>query len=164
MCVAPASAALGRALLVLFVRHSVFGDSANAERLAAQLYSLSAELGDDGLVVAPRATTTFFVHQGRFGEVRAASEAVMAIYSPERHHHLAYLLGWDPGVASLGNLSWCLWYQGRASTAAERARAALDLAQQLGHAGSLACAHLCAAHLNVLTRDVAGALPQARVV
>jgi len=150
---APAGPALGRALLVLICRHGTRGDYSVAERLAAQAVSVVSEHPDEGVVLALQAASTFFVHFGRFDVARAAAEAVMATYDPARHHRLSYLTGWDPAVASLGNSSWSLWYQGFAASARSRCDAALELAERLAHPFSLVYARLFAGYLATLTRD-----------
>ncbi len=156
------SPALGRALLVLMCRHGTRGDGPAAERLALQVVTVISEHPDKSLILALQAAATFFVHYGRFDEARSAAEAVVATYDPARHHRLNYLLGWDPAVASLGNLSWCLWYQGLADTARERCASALELAQRLEHPSSLVYAHLFASYLAILVQDWEGGIAHAR--
>ena len=90
---------------------------------------------------------------GEFVPAREHLEQGIALYDPQQHRSLAFLYGYDPGVACLSYAALALWYLGYPDQALKRSHEALTLAQELSHPFSLALALVMAAMLHQFRRE-----------
>src|SRR5712691_12687178 len=91
---------------------------------------------------------------GEFARARGHLEQSIALYDPQQHRSLAFLLGGeDPGVACRGYMAWTLWMLGYPAQALQRMHEALTLAQELSSPFNLAFALCLAAKLHQFRRE-----------
>ncbi|HXE71836.1 MAG TPA: adenylate/guanylate cyclase domain-containing protein [Candidatus Nitrosotenuis sp.] len=148
----------------LWVFYLVSGELGRADLLSRRLQEMASAQGDSSLLLvaeAARGQTCFY--QGRFPEAREHFEKAVALHQPRAHRSLAlvYFLT-HPAVGSLSYLALTLLLQGQPEEAAERARQALTLARDLGHAHTLAHTLFFESWLRLTMDDPAGALEAAR--
>jgi class 3 adenylate cyclase/tetratricopeptide (TPR) repeat protein len=120
---------------VCFVR----GDVARALPVAEQLLE-SARVADNALltVMAHHAMAFTLYCHGRFAEVRKHAEAGIALFSLDRERIIVQQLQLSSSVILNGLLAAVLWLQGHSAEGEERLQIGARLAEELGHAPSLA--------------------------
>jgi class 3 adenylate cyclase/predicted ATPase len=90
---------------------------------------------------------------GKFVPAREHLEQGIALYDLQQHRALAFLYGYDPGVACLARVARLLWSLGYPDQALKRSRQALTLACELSHPQSLAFALFPAGMVHHLRRE-----------
>ncbi len=129
-------------------------DWKTARILAEQLVSLAYNSQDSAMLVEAHGAlgqTLFWI--GEFPLAWANVEQAITLYDQRQHAALAFLSGYDPGVASLCRAMWILWVLGYPEQALQKSREALTLARELGHPQSLALALDFTAFLHLYRRD-----------
>jgi predicted ATPase/class 3 adenylate cyclase len=134
-----------------------------ARTLADRLVHLAESMGDaehlGGSHYAGVGYSLF--NLGELATARAALEHAIALYDPDRHGHLAFQYGRDPGEGALDLLAIVLWVMGYPDQALERSAQALALAQRLKHPTTLGSALGYAAQLHVLRGEAQAGLAEA---
>ncbi len=90
---------------------------------------------------------------GEFVSAREHLEQGMRLYTPRQDRSLAFLYGYDPGVACLSLVALTLWHLGYPEQALRRNDEALTLARQLSHPFSLTYALAWTAVIHALRRE-----------
>ncbi|SOZ19459.1 adenylate/guanylate cyclase domain-containing protein [Cupriavidus taiwanensis] len=129
-------------------------DYATARELGERLLCIAQNAQDPELLVEAHSalgSTLFF--QGDLVTARAHHEQALALYEPGQRHTRAFVYGLDPGIRSLSQSAWILWYQGYADQARERSQEALALAQKASHHYSLAQCLVLTAELHQFRRE-----------
>jgi predicted ATPase len=138
----------------LFTFYANRGEWQTAHNLGEQLFHLAQSAQDPHFLMASHSGlgTTLF----RFGELVPAREHLeqsLALYDPQQHRALAFLVGHDIRVATLAYLMWTLWALGYPDQALKQADEAQSWTQALSHPFSLAWACNCAASVHLLRRE-----------
>ena len=92
--------------------------------------------------------------RGELAAGRTHLEHGAALYDAPQHHSLAFIYGFDPGVACLCVAAEVLWYLGYPEQALKRSLEGLSLAEELSHPFSLAYAMTLTTRLLQCRRDV----------
>jgi predicted ATPase len=128
-------------LVGLWQCYLVRSDYQRARELGEQLLSLAQNVGDPALLVqAHRILAELLQNQGEFVPAKEHFEQALALYDPQRHHALAFLSGYDPGVFCLSGAAYLLWDLGYPDQALQRSHEAIGLASKLGHLPSVVAA------------------------
>src|SRR5262249_50337876 len=98
---------------------------------------------------------------GEFTTARQHFERALAFHDPERHIRLMTALGADPGIMSLGNLSWTLSNLGYLEQAYAAARRAFTLGRARPHSFSMAWGVQAMAIAHFLRGEMTDALQSA---
>ena len=110
-----------------------------SRELGEQLLPLAQRMEDSALLLeAHRALGMTLLNLGELVAARAHAEQAIALYDPQKHHSLALLYAFDPGVITLVSHAWTLWLLGYPNQARKTCQAALTLAQERRHPYSLA--------------------------
>jgi predicted ATPase/class 3 adenylate cyclase len=138
-----------RVLGGLFSYHYVRADHDVAMEVAREMDTLAQEADNADLRLVAAAASGL-AHFGR-GSLHAAHDALSRVtraYDVERHGPLAVTYGQDFGVVGFGQSGILLWLIGCADQARVMVRRAVETAEQLDHAHSLALAlaNLCTVH------------------
>jgi predicted ATPase len=136
-----------------------------ARELAEQQLSLAQSIQDPVLLVEARfalGVTLFFL--GEFIPAQELLEQGVALYDPQQLRSLAFLYGFDPGVATLSWAAHVWWYLGYPDQALTRSHEALARAQGLSHPYSLAFALGHNAWIHLYRREWQVAQEQAEAV
>jgi TOMM system kinase/cyclase fusion protein len=145
------------ALRGLYIFYVVTGKPRTARETAQQLLQLAqiAEKGQDPvhLVSGHQAMGFTAMVLGDLPQARVYLETGIGHYDRERTRSAPILAGPQPGVESLGNLSWVLWFLGHPDQALERSRQMLEEARELAQPFSLACALFFAGELRAFRRE-----------
>lgn len=140
----------------LWLCHKVRSDLPQAQFLAGELLTLAEQAGDPALVLQARqAGAIIALCTGDPAATRRHAEAAARLYDPDRHHHLTYQFGQDPGVACLAFGAVALWLLGEPREAVARSRDAVRLAREGSQPSTLALALHFAAVLHQLRGDPA---------
>lgn len=132
----------------------VRGELHTAHELSAQLLPLAERRRETQLVVeAHRALGTSLFFRGEHMAAWSHLTEATAEYDTQQHGTLAQDYGQDTGVLSLVYMAWSLWLRGYPEQALQKTAAALQLAQQLRHAFSLANAFFFAAVVHQCRRE-----------
>jgi predicted ATPase len=137
----------------LWLFYMVRADLGAAQELGQQLLRLARSAEDSALLLEAHVAlglTLFYL--GELTQSREQLERGITIYDPEKHHHLAYTYGDDPGVVCLSYGSIVLWLLGYPEQAIARDREVLALAEKLSHPFSLAFALNFSARLHQCLR------------
>ena len=125
-----------------------------ARQLAQECLALAEAAGDPALALeAHCGLGVIRCFQGEFVESRVHTERGMALYDAREHLRHALTYGDDPGVGCLSYAGLALWFLGYPDQAAEKIRAACQLAEALTHPFSLAYALIGAAWLHQFRRE-----------
>jgi predicted ATPase/DNA-binding SARP family transcriptional activator len=118
-----------------------------------------AKRAEDALLVALAHLTLGYImfHIGRFSSSSEHLNKMITFYDREQHKSMAYVIGQDLGVGSLGWDAWPLWFLGFPDQARQRSQKAIDLAHTLDHPLSLTFAYGFAAVCSVWRRDIEAA-------
>jgi class 3 adenylate cyclase/predicted ATPase len=138
----------------LWVFYHARAEHQTARELAAQFLTLAHRVQDPALLLAAHcglAQTLFCL--GELAHARAHFEQGLTFYDPSQHRALAVVYGTDPTVTGLAWLAWDLWLLGYPDQAEQQMRAALALADELGHALTRASALCWATLLPLWRRD-----------
>jgi class 3 adenylate cyclase/predicted ATPase len=135
--------------------YAVRAEYQTARGLAEQLLTLAQNAQDAALLLGAHTVLGQTFHMlGAFVRAREHIEQGIALYDPQQHRSLAFLLGGeDPGVACLGFAACTLWLLGYPEQALSRMQEALTLAEALGSPFNLAWALRGAAWLHQLRRE-----------
>jgi DNA-binding winged helix-turn-helix (wHTH) protein/predicted ATPase len=119
--------------------HAVRGEFDQAQRLAADLLSLSRQRNDAaGLILGHFSFGRTLMYGGRFGPSRSHLEAGLALYDPISHRSLVQQAGLQPHVSSQGLLGIVLFCLGFPDQASAQSSAAIAESRRLAHPPSLA--------------------------
>jgi predicted ATPase len=111
--------------------------------LAERVLEVGDALGDDALQLLGHVQLALpFICRAAFAEAQQHARAAIEIYSPERHHGIAFRFGTDQGVAARCFEGWSLFGLGQLDRATDSMRSAVELARRLGHPFSTAYALL----------------------
>jgi predicted ATPase len=136
-----------------------------AFELAEQLLGLAERLQDRALLLIAHdvvGDTSFWV--GDFPAAREHLEQGFRLYDVEEHRSLAFLHGYDSGVACLGFGANALWFLGYPDQALRRVGEALTLARGQDHTFSLVLAMYFSTLLHHYRRECQAARDQAAEV
>ncbi len=138
----------------LWVCAEVRAELQTAWTLAEQLWDYAQRFPDPArMVEAHRALGNTFLWLGEFETARRHLQQGITLYDAKQHHALAFLYGTDPGVICLAYMAWVLWLLGFPDQALASSHKALELAQDLAHAHSIAAALNWAGVLHQLRRE-----------
>jgi len=144
------------ALYFLANYHWLRAEHGAALQFTEQMMNVARKAGDPlslAVIHTLHGTLSFII-----GELSSALEhlgRMNAFYTPQKHSHLGFIYGQDPGIISLcctASVLWCLGYQDQAL---EQSRKMLAVARQVGHPFSLATALALDTLFHLLRRDVA---------
>jgi predicted ATPase len=125
----------------LWLFYKVRSDLGRAHLLAGELLTLAEQSADPALVLQARqAGAVVALCGGEPATTRRHMEAAARLYDPDRHRHLTYQFGQDPGVACLAFGAVALWLLGEPAEAAARSRDAVRLAREGSQPSTLALA------------------------
>jgi predicted ATPase len=140
----------------LWLFYKVRSDLGRARHLASELLTLAEQSGDPALVLQARqAGAVVAMCAGDPVATRRHMEAGVRLYDPDRHRHLTFKYGQDPGVACLAFGAVGLWLHGESREAVARSRDAIRLARGGSQPSTLALALHFAAMLHQLRGDPA---------
>ena len=148
----------------LFSFYLVRGKLQTARTLAEQCLRLAEGVGEPALLLEAHRMLGNVLHfLGEFSTAHFHSKQVITLYDRECHQKLAFVSGQDPGVAALSFAALSLWMLGYPDQARVRSEEAIALAQELGHANTLALALAFAANLRNTCREWQAGLERAEV-
>ena len=125
-----------------------------AHELGEQLLQLAQSRRDSALLVEAHYVLGYtLVYRGEPASARTHLEQGTALYDPQLHRSLAFIYGFDPGVACLSAAAEDLWLLGYPEQALKRSDEAVTLAQNLSHPFSLAYALHHTSRLHQLRRE-----------
>jgi tetratricopeptide (TPR) repeat protein len=140
----------------LWLFYKVRSDLGRAHLLAGELLTLAEQSGDPALVLQARqAGAVVALCAGDPATTCRHMEAGVRLYDPDRHRHLTFKYGQDPGVACLAFGAVALWLRGESREAVARSRDAIRLAREGSQPSTLALALHFAAMLHQLRGDPA---------
>jgi predicted ATPase len=140
----------------LWLFYKVRSDLGRARLLAGELLALAEQAGDPALVLeAHQAGAIVALCAGEPAVARRHAEAAARLYVPNRHRHLTFQFGQDPGVACLAFGAVALWQLGESAEAVARSRDAVRLARDGSQPSTLALALHFAAVLHQFRGDPA---------
>ncbi|MGD8398793.1 MAG: hypothetical protein PVG11_08040, partial [Anaerolineae bacterium] len=132
------------ALHVLLAQSMFFlmrGEMAHAWQEGEQVLRRAEELGDRAYIMTAHVLLgTIAVYRADYARARKHLERCIELYDVNRFGELAYRQGQDPGVVAHAFLSRVLWLQGYPEQALDAGRAAVALADEVGHPYSQAMA------------------------
>jgi DNA-binding SARP family transcriptional activator len=123
----------------LSIYHGHRGNFDHSMRLVDRLGELAAD-GDDSMKLqALHGRWMNSLFGGRLDDAIAAADEARVIYRPEAHHQLSFLYGnHDPGVCALALQALAFALRGESTRAVAQMYDAISLAEDLGHAATLA--------------------------
>ena len=138
------------------------GKNDDALRMADEFLSRSRALSDPiPLMVAHRVMGSTLLTIGNFRSSANHFEEAIKLSISKKKAPLYNLYMVEPQAASLLLLSWDLWFLGYPDQSLSRVSEALALAQELGHAYTIAFAHYMTSVVHLLRRDAARAFENA---
>jgi class 3 adenylate cyclase/predicted ATPase len=105
------------------------------------------------LAVAHRMVGTTCWFQGGYADARAHLQQALSTYDRKRDRHLASRFGFDVGVQAMTHFALVLWPLGELDQAVSTIENGLSLAEQTGHAPTVAFAHFYTCLLAALRRN-----------
>ena len=114
--------------------------------------------------VAHRLAGTTEWYLGNFQLARAHLEQTLAMFDPQRDHHLTYRFGRDTGVSAMVFMALTLWPLGETDRACRIGEEMLARAVASGHMLTTVYGHFQCALLHVARRDAATTAPLADAV
>jgi len=139
----------------LYAYHLVRAEYRLAEEVAKQILELAEASGrTEHQMVGHRAMGAVRLHLGELSDARAHLEQAWWLYDFDRHGQLAYVYGTDHAAITAGFLGVCHCLMGQPARAQRVQAQALEWAQKLQHAHSVAqvLTYMCMVHM--LNRDV----------
>jgi len=139
----------------LYAYHLVRAEYRLAGEVASQILELAEASGrTEHKMVGHRAMGAVRLHLGELSNARAHLEKAWSLYDFDRHGQLAYVYGTDHAAITAGFLGVCHCLMGRPGKAKRVQAQALEWAQRLQHAHSVAqvLTYMCMVHM--LTRDI----------
>ncbi len=153
----PSSAELAPAVANLWIFNIASGRGDRAKEIAADLFRIARDLGDDGVLLQANHcawASEFFA--GNFHTVISHAETGQTLYDVERHaHHRHVYLGHDPGVCSQNFAMAANTALGHFDRSARAHADGMDLARRINHAPSEANTLWRRAEALTVFRDVA---------
>lgn len=117
----------------------VQGRNAEAREIAARCQPLAEKSGDAGRIAqAHWGLGEVALFEGRFNEARGHLEDAVRLKNDDEAAARAMMFGQDPSVVSAAYLGLTLWFLGDSRKALKLHRRALAMAQQSGHANTVA--------------------------
>jgi predicted ATPase len=151
-----------QALFGLWGHSWMCGKNDDALRMADEFLSRSRALSDPiPLMVAHRVMGSTLLTIGNFRSSANHFEEAIKLSISKKKAPLYNLYMVEPQAASLLLLSWDLWFLGYPDQSLSRVSEALALAQELGHAYTIAFAHYMTSVVHLLRRDAARAFENA---
>jgi predicted ATPase len=140
----------------LWLFYKVRSDLARAHLLAGELLALAEQSGDPALLLQARqAGAVVALCAGEPASTHRHVEAAVRVYRPDRHRHLTFQFGQDPGVACLAFGAVALWLLGEPAGAEARTGEAIRVAREGSQPSTLALALHFAAVLHQFRGDAA---------
>lgn len=139
----------------LYAFHLVRAEYRLAGEVADQILDLADASGKtEHRMVGHRAMGAVQLHIGNLAEARSHLELAWGLYDFEQHGQLAYVYGTDHAAITAGFLGVCYCLMGQLNKARQVQSQALEWAQDLQHAHSVAqvLTYTCMVHL--LSRDI----------
>jgi predicted ATPase len=133
----------------LWLVHDLRGQQHEARRLAEECVALAEGLDDSGTrVLASAAAGETRLWSADFEGALVALERGLEHYDPERHHSLAILYQYDPGVVSWVMAAHARWQLGYPDRAMQLVAQAIDVADRYAqpHSRALAWSHASLLH------------------
>ena len=125
-----------------FVNSIAQGDPRAARQIAEQTRSrFASEHSPTCRIILHRMAGTEAFQAGIFREARRRLEAVLALYEPDVHSHLAGSWGLDARIHALDYLTIVLWLLGYPDQAYRRMEEAFEASRPVTHAGSIGHVH-----------------------
>ncbi|MFL5281228.1 MAG: response regulator [Rhodopila sp.] len=136
------------------------GEPRTARALGEHCATLAESIrGGPGVIIETHhllSGSHFFL--GDYAKAEMHTQHGMALYDPERDHHLTYQYsGHDPGVCCRCLAGLVHWQHGHADAALERCREALALAERTAHPMTLAVAQRAMSYIHMFRREPAEA-------
>ena len=151
------------ALNGLYAYHMVRAEHAQARPVAEDLVRLADQLRDEThQMIGQRALGAVLFHIGSPEIARGHLEKSLQAYDPEKHAHLATLLGTDHGETAMSFLSLALWVLGQPDQALAMQLGALAHAERLRHLHTIAQALTYVCFVRLLRRESAEVRESAR--
>ena len=138
----------------LSTHYQTRAEYAAMREVAADLLRRGDEQGDTASSVVGHRSMGICLHQlGEFAAARDHFEHVLRLYSPEDHHALVSIAGYDMRAVALSYLGWDLLILGQPDQAHALGEQALSWSRQLRHPHTIAFTLIYAALLKLLRRD-----------
>ncbi|MGH6873581.1 MAG: adenylate/guanylate cyclase domain-containing protein, partial [Aestuariivirgaceae bacterium] len=139
--------------------HMISGHLREADALGHRCMALAQSAGDEDLLLEAHHrqwATKFFM--GDYSAAEPHLEFGLAVYEPDRHHHLTFThTGHDPGVCCRSYSAQVLWLRGYPDKAVERGREAMAIAERVSHSFSLVIAAKTVSEVLLCRREPAEA-------
>ena len=140
------------------------GELQMAREIGEQLLTLAQHTQDPALLlVAHDVLGDTLVWLGEFATAREHLEQGIALYDTQQHRSLAFLYGYDSGMACLSFVALALWYLGHPDQALKRSNESLLLARELSYPHDVVFALCFAAYLHTLRGEARAAQERAEV-
>jgi predicted ATPase len=138
------------------------GELQTAREIGEQLLTLAQHVQDPSLLlVAHDVMGDTLVWLGEFVTAREHLEQGIALYDAQQHRDLAFLYGYDSGMACLSFAALALWYLGYPDQALERSNESIILARELSYPPNVVFSLSFAAELHPLRQEVRAAQERA---
>ncbi len=125
----------------LWVFYQVRAEYQNALELGEQLDQLAERSGDPELALsAHQAYGASLLLTGEYTRGRDHFERGLALYDPDKHGHMAFIYGQDPGMYCHIFMAWVLFAQGFPDKAVNSAETSIAVARKVEHPSSIAFA------------------------
>jgi serine/threonine protein kinase/tetratricopeptide (TPR) repeat protein len=156
---------LFQALYLLAFYHINCAEHRTVKELTEQMFTFSAQANDK---LSENITHYMYgwlmFTMGEFKTAETHLEKMISFYNQIKCITLAYAVVQDPGLICLAFSACTLWCLGYPEQAEKRMKQALELAYQLNHPFTLATIMAIEALMNILRRDVQGALNSAQKI
>ncbi len=128
--------------------YTVRGNLNAAQEVAERMLELGGSTENAELLVWGHvAMGVTQLNLGQLQSARTHLEKGIAVYSPDRHRHHAFVCGQDAGIIGRCHLAWATWLTGDPDGALRQMAVAIELSKELSHAFSHAYALTFAAWL-----------------
>ena len=141
-------------LLGLRATYVAQGDYRTARELSEQCLRLAQSVQDKNLLMQSHlGMGAILMYLGEFAPAREHLEQAYTLYDPQQHNPRVSRTSQDPGVVSLTNLAWTLWFLGYPEQAVKKGPEALALARDISHPFSLGWAFNLAAKVHLFRQE-----------
>jgi tetratricopeptide (TPR) repeat protein/predicted Ser/Thr protein kinase len=155
---------LFQVLFGLSVFNECSGRYSTALEYAEQLLNLAKQVQDEGGILVAHHSMAHPLHfMGEFDSSVAHHKEVLALYNPQKHHHLAFNYGIEPGLMATIYTAWDLWYLGYPDQSQDKIQEALTLSRELSDYFHLTHALTVASGIFYLCQNIAGIRDSAKV-
>jgi predicted ATPase len=142
------------ALFLLSIFYFSRAEHQTALEIQEQLVRLAQKIKDPLLIALTHSTMAWILYsQGRFASAQTHLDKMNSFYDFKKHGSLAFIYGFDPGMASLAFSACNLWCLGYPDQALDCCIKSVDLARKVNHPYTLAFALAMASMFNLLRRE-----------